>query len=361
MKNVKISALSKSYGRVPAVDGVTFQIERGQLLTLLGPSGCGKTTTLNMIAGFERPDEGEIEIGGRLISSSRQSILLPPHMRNLGMVFQSYALWPHMTVGENVAFGLKTRGCSHEVLRQKVRDALRLVRLDSFLDRYPGQLSGGQQQRVAFARAVVYTPDVLLLDEPLSNLDASLREEMRVEIKELQHATGLTTILVTHDQVEAMTMSDQIVVMNRGRIEQIGSPADVYERPNSRFVAGFVGNSNILEAEVVEEARPCGSGRVQIGDVTFICPVGREKRGETVKVSIRPEGLEFISDSANSCMNNVGQFTVAKVVYMGGNKEIWLKLGEQVVRTHGYRLPPTSPGQGISFRIAPETIRILSA
>jgi len=343
-----------------AVDNLSLDIEQGQLVTLLGPSGCGKTTTLNMIAGFEHADSGDIYIGDRLISGGKDRFLLPPHKRNLGMVFQSYALWPHMTVARNIAYGLTLRRNGRGATRQRVDEALRLVRLEGLAERYPGQLSGGQQ-RVAFARAIAYNPDVLLLDEPLSNLDATLREEMRVEIRELQSKTGLTTIFVTHDQLEAMTMSDRIVVMNKGRIEQIGSPLEVYENPANRFVAGFVGTTNLLKGKIVSASPDGGLGAVEVAGDKLVCPTGRAKRGDTVLVSIRPESW-FISldEPRNGSEKNLLRSTVEKVIYLGGRREIWLRFGDNQIRTHGYRLPSVEPGQLLYLSAAPEAIRLVA-
>ena len=281
MQSVRVEKLVKRFGVVTAVDGISFEVPRGRLLTLLGPSGCGKTTTLNMIAGFEAPDGGDVRVGDRLISSASRNVLVPAHKRNLGMVFQSYGLWPHLKVRDNVAFGLQMRRTPKSEISEAVERALGLVRLDGLADRYPSQLSGGQQQRVAFARALIYEPDVLLLDEPLSNLDAALREEMRLELKELQAETGITTIFVTHDQVEAMVMSDVIVVMNNGRIEQMGAPGDVYQNPANQFVAGFVGVSNFLEGEVVDAGAGGGRSAVRVGGVTLLCRAPPRRRRES--------------------------------------------------------------------------------
>ena len=271
MQNVRVEKLVKRFGEVIAVDGVSFEVPKGKLLTLLGPSGCGKTTTLNIIAGFETPDGGDVHVGDRLISSATENVLVPAHKRNLGMVFQSYGLWPHLRVRDNVAFGLQMRKTPRNEIAGAVERALGLVRLDGLGERYPSQLSGGQQQRVAFARALVYEPDELLLDEPLSNLDAALREEMRLELKELQTESGITTIFVTHAQVEAMVMSDIIVVMNHGRIEQMGLPSDIYQNPANQFVAGFVGISNFLEGEVVAAGPGDARTAVRVGDMTLFC------------------------------------------------------------------------------------------
>lgn len=246
MARVELKSVRKTYGAVVAVQGADVVFEEGSFTTLLGPSGCGKTTILRMISGLETPSSGDIDIGGRRIND------IPIHKRNLGLVFQNYALFPHRTIAENIAFGLKYRNVSKPDVARKVSEALDIVRLPGVEDRYPSQLSGGQQQRIALARAIVIEPDVLLLDEPLSALDANLREDMRVELKSIQDRIGVTSIFVTHDQSEALAMSDKIIVMSAGRVEQIGSPEEVYNRPASEFVAGFLGASNLLDARVLE-------------------------------------------------------------------------------------------------------------
>ena len=238
--DIRIVGLRKRYGEVAAVDGIDLEVGRGEFFTMLGPSGSGKTTTLRMIAGFERPDEGRIELGGADVSRR------PPFDRPVNTVFQDYALFPHMTVQQNVEYGLRVKKVPKADRRAKAREALSLVRLDGFGDRKPAQLSGGQRQRVALARAIVNTPEALLLDEPLGALDLKLRQELQIELKAIQQEVGITFIYVTHDQEEALTMSDRIAVFNRGRIEQVGAPAEVYERPATKFVAGFVGTSNLI-------------------------------------------------------------------------------------------------------------------
>ena len=239
--DVRVSGLRKSYGKVAAVAGVDLEIGRGEFFTMLGPSGSGKTTTLRMIAGFERPDAGTVELAGKDVSS------LPPFDRDVNTVFQDYALFPHMTVQQNVEYGLRVKKVPKAERRLKATEALSLVRLEGYGDRKPGQLSGGQRQRVALARAIVNTPRALLLDEPLGALDLKLRQELQIELKQIQQELGMTFIYVTHDQEEALTMSDRIAVFNQGKIEQIGTPAEMYEHPTTQFVAGFIGTSNILE------------------------------------------------------------------------------------------------------------------
>src|SRR6266550_7744248 len=245
MANLEIENLTKRYPGVVSVDGINLSAERGEFLCLLGPSGCGKTTTLRMVAGFLEPDGGAIRVGGKLLSSVQS--VVPPERRNMSMIFQSYAVWPHMTVRQNVGYGLKMQSMPPPERASRTDVLLDATKLRAQADRYPSELSGGQQQRVALARALATKPDILLLDEPLSNLDANLRGDMRFEIRRLHDEFHYTSIYVTHDQVEAMTMADRIVVMNAGRIEQIGTPEDVYERPNSAFVARFIGGSNVLK------------------------------------------------------------------------------------------------------------------
>jgi ABC-type Fe3+/spermidine/putrescine transport system ATPase subunit len=247
---IEIDDLIVKYGEAVAVNGVGFQVRRGEHLTLLGPSGCGKTTTLRAIAGLETPSAGEIRIDDRAVYSSARKVNLPPEQRQLSMVFQSYAIWPHMTVAENVAYGLKLRKVPRDEINTRVNAVLDLVRLGGLGDRPAARLSGGQQQRVALARAIAFNPKALLLDEPLSNLDAKLRAEMRVELRELQQRIDVTSIYVTHDQEEALAISDRIIVMNGGLIEQVGTPAEIYDRPRTRFVADFIGAANIIVGHV---------------------------------------------------------------------------------------------------------------
>src|SRR5471032_2274829 len=243
--SVDLKGLTKRYGANAVVDDVSLTIEHGRLVCLLGPSGCGKTTTLRLIAGFVEPSAGEIRVGELIVSSPART--LPPEQRNMSMIFQSYALWPHMTVGENVAYGLKLRKNDRDTIARKLKSILTTTHLEALADRYPGELSGGQQQRVALARALIVEPETLLLDEPLSNLDANLREEMRFEIRRLHDEYRYTTVYVTHDQSEAMTTADLIAVMNAGRIDQLGTPEDIYDRPQSEFVARFIGASNVIK------------------------------------------------------------------------------------------------------------------
>jgi putative spermidine/putrescine transport system ATP-binding protein len=285
--SLHIRGISKSFGSVVALDTLSLDLPPGELLALLGPSGCGKTTTLRIIAGFERPDTGGVSIGTRDITR------IPPNRRNLGMVFQNYSLFPHMTVGENVAFGLKVAGVAKGETTERVRRILDVVRLPAYEERYPNQLSGGQQQRVALARSLINNPSVLLLDEPLGALDKSLREGMQFELRQLQRRLGITSVLVTHDQEEALTMSDRIAVMSQGRVLQVGTPTDVYDTPRTRTVAEFLGTANIFEAHVGGGA-PGGRHQFRIGasDYRFEAASPRALAdGDTVQIAVRPEKL----------------------------------------------------------------------
>ncbi len=296
MTRIKLEGISKYYGNVVAVDDVNLEINKGEFFTLLGPSGCGKTTTLRIIAGFEIPDKGHVYFDDEDVT------FLKPYKRNTAMVFQNYALWPHMTVFENVAYGLKIRkkelGLTDEEIKKRVQWALELVKLSGFENRYPLQLSGGQQQRVALARALVVQPRVLLLDEPLSNLDAKLRIEMREELKRIQKALGITTIYVTHDQLEAMSMSDRIAVMNKGRVVQIGTPRELYLYPKSLFVADFLGRSSIYPGRLVEQRGKEVVVELEDANIVLKGVTPLEKLPEKVAVVIRPEIVKLGRENA---------------------------------------------------------------
>jgi len=311
MAQLDIHRLTKRYGEFHAVREVSLSVADGEFLVLLGPSGCGKTTTLRMVAGFIEPTSGHVKLGGGDVT------LLPPWKRNAGMVFQSYALFPHLTVAQNVAFGLEMRKLPRSDIDKRVDEALALVRLGGLGARLPRQLSGGQQQRVALARALAIRPDVLLLDEPLSNLDAKLRQEVRVEIRELQRQLGLTTVMVTHDQEEALTMADRLVVMNEGSVHQVGTQRDLYERPADRFVAGFVGRTTFLAGTVEAPGRfrtDGGLGLAIVGDTT----------GKAA-LSLRPERLEIASGPLPGLDNDLSG-TVEFVSYLGAQIDIHVRL-----------------------------------
>jgi putative spermidine/putrescine transport system ATP-binding protein len=318
MADLSLNGLSKHYGDFYAVREVSLSIADGEFLVLLGPSGCGKTTTLRMVAGFIEPSAGHVRLAGQDVT------LLPPWKRNAGMVFQSYALFPHMTVAQNVAFGLEMRKLSRADIERRVEEVLALVRLGGYGGRLPRQLSGGQQQRVALARALAIRPDVLLLDEPLSNLDAKLRQEVRVEIRELQRQLGLTTVMVTHDQEEALTMADRLVVMNEGSVRQVGSQRDLYERPADRFVAGFVGRTTFLAGAVEAPGRFRSDGGLALA-----CTGGSPGRAA---LSLRPERVE-IGLQPRSGLDNCLPGTVEFVSYLGALIDIHVRLspGDRLV------------------------------
>src|SRR5437868_7072926 len=293
--HIEVENLKIHYGDVPAVRGVGFEVLPGEQLTLLGPSGCGKTTTLRAIAGLEQPSAGEIRIGGAPVYSSASHVNIPAEKRGLSMVFQSYAIWPHMTVFENVAYGLRVRRESKDAIAEKVARALDLVQMRAFAERGASQLSGGQQQRVALARAFVFQPKVLLFDEPLSNLDAKLRADMRIELRELQHRLGITSLYVTHDLEEALAMSDRIVVMRDGLIEQTGTPDEIYRLPNSAFVADFVGSSNLIEGSLRPDLATGGliALETKAGHIVYGAATGRPV-GPNPDFSVRTVPLRFV-------------------------------------------------------------------
>jgi iron(III) transport system ATP-binding protein len=293
MPEISVRGLSKTFGRERALRDISFSVRDKEFLTLLGPSGCGKTTTLMTIAGFQRPDAGTITCGDQIYFDKSARVCLAAEDRNLGMVFQSYAIWPHLTVFGNVAFPLKIRKMKKDAVRRRVLETLELVEMAGYAGRYPHELSGGQQQRVALARAMVYAPAVLLLDEPFSNLDARLRERARTWLKHLQGELGLTTLFVTHDQGEALSLSDRIVVMNEGSVLQVGGPEDLYHRPATRFVAEFLGNCNVVAARAVTTAPSGGTElRLDANGKAITVPAEDLAAGQEVQLAVRPEAIE---------------------------------------------------------------------
>lgn len=323
MADVVLSNVSKSFGETLAVQDFSVSVRDGELVTFLGPSGCGKTTTLRLVAGFIRPSTGTVTIGDRIVADAEAGVFLPPEDRGVGMVFQSYAVWPHMTVFDNVAYPLKIQKQEKTRIRERSLGALELVRMPELVDRYPHQLSGGQQQRVALARALVMDPEVLLLDEPLSNLDAKLREEMRLELKELQQQTGVTIIFVTHDQLEAMVLSDRVVVMNAGYIQQVDTPRAIYRRPANRFVADFIGVANFLECRI----GPDRSLRL-MSDTGVQLPVvvpHDMMAGVPLTLMVRPEEIRLHLDPS-------GQARITKKIFVGEAVDYLLGLGDSTLR-----------------------------
>ncbi|MFQ5825853.1 MAG: ABC transporter ATP-binding protein, partial [Dehalococcoidia bacterium] len=317
MPEVKIRNVTKTFGSVVAVDHISFDVQSGEMLTLLGPSGCGKSTTLRLIAGLEHPETGEISVGGRLLASAEMDLFVSPEKRGMGMVFQSYAVWPHMTVFDNVAYPLKLRKMPKAAIREKVKTALDLVGLQGLGERPGTLLSGGQQQRVALARALVFEPQILLLDEPLSNLDAKLREQMRIELKALQQRIGVTSIYVTHDQAEAMVLSDRLAVMNAGKIEQMAPPRQVYENPQTKFVIDFIGTVNYIPGEVVEKKGDRLVVRAtKAAGAPLQCPaiegIGIEDR---VILCVRPQDIQLHQTNPRK-ETNVWQCTVRTAAYL---------------------------------------------
>jgi ABC-type Fe3+/spermidine/putrescine transport system ATPase subunit len=352
MAQLSVESLVVSYGTVNAVNNISFSVEDGEFVSLLGPSGCGKTTTLRCIAGLEASVDGTIRIGEEVVAADGLDV--PAEKRGINMVFQSYAVWPHMTVFENVAYGLRTRREPPPLIESKVRNALNLVGLDPYARRYGTELSGGQQQRVALARAIVTSPRLLLFDEPLSNLDAGLRERMRFELVELQRNLGQTSLYVTHDQSEAMLMSDRIILMRDGVIVQAGTPRDIYERPATRFAAEFIGNANILEGEIAK-ALPGGTALVSLDEDRKIegrfSAVANVPAGGSVLVCIRSESVRIGGDPAD---RNCFEATVAQASFLGSVVVCTLHLGSAVLRAEFPARSAPQAGSTIIVRIDPE-------
>jgi len=352
MVGISLADVTKRFGDTVAVDRVSLEIAPGELFFLLGPSGCGKTTLLRMIAGFEAPDAGEIRFDGRPVDA------VPPHRRNTALVFQSYALWPHMTVAQNVAYGLEERKVARAEKLDRVHAALRTVHMEPFADRMSNELSGGQQQRVALARALVIRPDAVLLDEPLSNLDARLRLEMRREIRRIHDETGITMVYVTHDQKESLSMADRMAVMSTGRVEQVGDPRSVYRSPTSRFVADFIGETNLIHGRLsaVEGAwatvtTPLGSFRARMGGA-------QARAGAAVVCMVRPECLRVGEPAAENRL----QARVGRKVYLGEFEEMALETRARTLRAVCLNPGPDSPrtGEGVIASFAPADALILN-
>ena len=352
MASVELRGLTKRFGSLAVVDNVSLKIDHGQLVCLLGPSGCGKTTTLRLIAGFLEPSDGEIHVGDRLVSSKART--LPPEQRNMSMIFQSYALWPHMTVTENIVYGLRLRKLDRDTIAKKLAAILATTKLEALAQRYPGELSGGQQQRVALARALIVEPQTLLLDEPLSNLDANLREEMRFEIRRLHDEYRYTTVYVTHDQSEAMTTADMIAVMNGGRIDQLGTPEDIYARPESEFVARFIGASNVIKGTARD------ANHVAFAGATLKVVGAPLAAGQDAVVAIRQHDVG-LSIQAPASSENAIKAVVTRQVYLGAARDYMVEVAG------GTSLRATTPtetnvqkGSEVWLTLPPERCRALS-
>jgi iron(III) transport system ATP-binding protein len=359
--HIEVERLELRYGNVPAVRGVSFDVLPGEQLTLLGPSGCGKTTTLRAIAGLEQPCGGEIRIAGTPVYSAQRGIHVPAEKRGLSMVFQSYAIWPHMTVFDNVAYGLRVRRAGAAEIAEKVDHALDLVQMRSFASRRAAQLSGGQQQRVALARAFVFSPSVLLFDEPLSNLDAKLRADMRIELRDLQHRLGITSVYVTHDLEEALAMSDRIVVMRDGRIEQTGSPDEIYRLPNNAFVADFVGSANLIRGRYRPELS--GDGLIALetpaGHIVYGMAYGRPVSDEMV-VSVRTVHLRIATEPP-AAAQNVWRGPVQQTVFQGDFTQVHVGWGDQHLIARCAAMEPLAAGRDVHISVEPRHVVLLSA
>jgi iron(III) transport system ATP-binding protein len=354
---VSLRALTRRYGDVAAVDGLSLDVKPGELVALLGPSGCGKTTTLRLVAGFLAPEVGEIWVGDRCLSSP--GTVVPPERRRMAMIFQSYALWPHMTVTQNVAYGLRFKPELTRADRdRRVTEMLRVVQLAGYEARYPGELSGGQQQRVAVARALVVEPEILLLDEPLSNLDANLREEMRFEIRRLHETFGITTLYVTHDQAEAMVISDRIAVLDRGRVAQVGAADEVFLQPRTRFVAEFIGRTNLVEGVVVGPDRVAhGRLRLRVGTAGLV-------PGARVAVSIRPHDIALAApDDASPPARNALRGVVQRASFLGDGVDYHVAVADSdvVLRVAAAVMPRWRAGDAVSLSIDPAACIALAA
>jgi len=360
MPDVKIEKLVKRFGSVEAIAGVDIHIPEGKIVTLLGPSGCGKTTTLRCLAGFEDANEGQIWIGEQLIFDSKENINLSPQKRDMGMVFQSYAVWPHMSVFENIAFPLRIRKVARSKVEEKVMRAMKMVGIEELKDRLPSEISGGQQQRVAFARAIVYEPGVLLLDEPLSNLDAKLREQMRFEILELQRKIGITTVYVTHDQEEAMVLSDEVLVMDFGKVIQRGEPETIYFDPHNEFVADFIGKINFLGGTVANLAE--GASVVKIDDGGFQSEIQSTRtnysEGKKVLASIRPENIQIHTSKPDHEINTWSANLIRKS-FLGGMFDMVVGVkGKELRARTPFRVEAKS-GSEVYIHVPPKDVLLI--
>lgn len=355
MSNFSLKNIVKRYGKITAVDDLSLDVKDGELVTFLGPSGCGKTTTLRTIAGFLKPESGSVYIGERNITD------IPPEKRGIGLVFQNYALWPHMTVSQNLAFGLQMKKYSANKIKEKVGEGLSIVKLEGYGNRYPRELSGGQQQRVALARAIVLEPDILLLDEPLSNLDALLREQVRFEIAQIHKRFGITTVYVTHDQTEAMVISDRIIILNKGKIVQQGKPEDIYSKPVNKFVAGFMGSASFIEGKVDDFSKDYTI--VRTADGLKISGFGKGlKKGDDVVVVVRPESVSFLQEHEEPGPVKGQVYSNARInraTYIGELIDYQIKLNDYSLRAKGDVSGRRTEGESVRIYLDPDKIPIL--
>ncbi|HER23557.1 MAG TPA: ABC transporter ATP-binding protein [Candidatus Atribacteria bacterium] len=357
MAILKVKNLNKHFGKVKAVQEVSFEAPEGKVLSLLGPSGCGKTTSLRCIAGFENPDSGEIYLDDRKITH------IPPEKRGIGMVFQNYALWPHMTVYGNLAFGLQIRKVPKNEIIKKIKRVLGMVQLEGYENRFPRQMSGGQQQRIAMARALVFEPEIMLLDEPLSNLDAQLREEMRFEFTELQKKLGITAIYVTHDQAEALVISDKIVILNQGKIVQSGTPKEIFSHPRNKFVAGFIAVTSFMDGKVDSFAEEKKKIIIKTDDgLTIQGNNNHFSIEQRVSVAIRMNAVDFIKDEDEIAKNSINLFKgkIIQSSYLGNIVDYKISTGNWIVRTNSEVKTNFKVGDEVTFYLPPEKIIVTS-
>lgn len=361
---LRLEHLTKQFGKFKAVDDVSFEVQQGEAFSLLGPSGCGKTTTLRLIAGMETPDNGDIYFGDRPIVSVSSGVFVPTHKRNLGMVFQSYAIWPHMTVFDNVAYPLKVRRAGRKVTRDRVMQALELVGLHGLEERQAPQLSGGQQQRVALARALVYEPSILLLDEPFSNLDAKLRKEMRIQLKLLLNRLKITAVFVTHDQIEALSLSDRIAVMHAGHIEQVASPVEVYQQPGSPFTRDFLGNTILLPGKLDDDGRSGGLSVRLTGVPGFALPVSPANQanlrsGSDIFLAIRPEDIHLQKWNEGTAAADSLQGKIESLLFVGDRYECCVRLSnDELISLNAPRSMGLRQDEVVSLKLAEEGVSI---
>jgi len=363
MKRLEVKGLVKAYGDIVAVNNVSFSVYDGEFFALLGPSGCGKTTVLRCIVGLERIDKGEILVTGQKVSSAYDRIFVPPERRGMSMVFQSYAVWPHLTVAENVAYGLEIKKLPKGTIREKVAEVLDLVGLADKKDRYTTKLSGGEQQRVALARSLVVEPDVILLDEPLSNLDAKLRAEMRSELQDLQKHLGFTAVYVTHDQLEAMVLSDHVVVMNEGEIIQEDTPYNIYKHPANEVVANFIGTFNFIQGMVGGGERDNGGYEVWSDrGLKVVCDVGRSlSEGQAILLMIRPETIRLYNQRpANRNIKNLFKGRIKKSMFLGNMMDYIVEVAEHELKVEDLSRTMYGEGDTVYLSIPPREVEVIT-